>query len=455
MGRSVFLVEDEYIIAEDLRSIVEDLGYQVVGHAMEAADALAHIKKTSPDLVLLDIRLEGDIDGIALAKILNEKFSVPFIFVTSHADQSTLEGIKATQPLGYVLKPFDRRDLYVALDIGFSKITNEKLRQENAYLQEEIQLQHNRLVGNSNLLQRMLNKVEQVAPTDITVLIQGETGTGKELVARAVHELSDRKQKPLVKINCAALPAELIESELFGHEKGAFTGATQRRVGKFELAHQSTIFLDEVGELPLALQAKLLRVIQEKEVERLGGNQTLRLDVRVIVATNRRLEEEVAQGRFRSDLYYRINVFPVDVPPLRDRSEDIPLLATHFLEKTVKKVGRSVTGIDRGALRMLSTYHWPGNIRELEHIIERAVITATPPTLTEADLHLSTSPPAVGTAVFVPTTYANAERKLILDTLRLCQGRIRGKGGAAELLDLPPSTLESRMKRLRIERTFS
>ena len=455
MPRSVFIVEDEYIIAEDLRSILSDLDYQVVGHSMNASDALVHIKKTAPDLVLLDIRIEGEIDGIALAKILNDKHNVPFIFITSHADQRTLEGIKETRPLGYVLKPFDRRDLYVALDIGFSKITNEKLRRENEYLQEEIQSQHSRIIGKSEVLQRTLTKVTQIAPTDMTVLIQGETGTGKELIARAVHELSGRSKKPLIKINCAALPAELIESELFGHEKGSFTGATQRRIGKFELAHQGSIFLDEIGELPLALQPKLLRAIQEKEIERLGGNQTLRLDVRVIAATNRRLEQEVAQGHFRSDLFYRINVFPVDVPPLRDRPEDIPLLATHFLQKTIKKVGKPITRIDKGALQILSTCAWPGNIRELEHVIERGVISATPPTLqaTDLNLHPKQSSPK-SSAVFVPMRYAEAERKLILETLQACRGRIRGAGGAAEILGIPPSTLESRMKRLGVERTF-
>ena len=454
MARSVFIVEDEYIIAEDLRTIVEQLGYRVVGHSMEASDALVHIKKSSPDLVLLDIRLEGTIDGIALAKILNEKHNVPFIFITSHADPRTLEGIKATHPLGYVLKPFDQRDLYVALNIGFSKITNEKLLRENQYLQEEIQLQHDRIIGNSVVLQHTLTKVTQVAPTDMTVLIQGETGTGKELIARAVHELSDRRKKPLVKINCAALPTELIESELFGHEQGAFTGATQRRIGKFELAHRGTIFLDEIGELPLALQAKLLRAIQEKEIERLGGNQTLHLDVRVMAATNRRLATEVDQGRFRSDLFYRLNVFPIDVPPLRDRPEDIPLLATHFLQKATKKVGRAITHIDKRALQQLSTYPWPGNIRELEHVIDRAVILAASPTLQVTDLNLHPQPVPDAPSAFMPLTYADAERKLILDTLHRCGRRIRGTDGAAEMLAIPPSTLESRMKRLGIERTF-
>jgi transcriptional regulator with GAF, ATPase, and Fis domain len=266
-----------------------------------------------------------------------------------------------------------------------------------------------------------------------------------------VHNASPRRQRALIKLNCAALPAQLIESELFGHERGAFTGALDRRIGKFELASGSTIFLDEVGELPLELQSKLLRVLQEKEFERLGSNKVIRTDVRILAATNRNLEREVAAGRFRQDLYFRLNVFPLTLPPLRERKEDIPLLAVHFLQKISKKLGKSVTSISAAAIKDMQAYAWPGNVRELEHLIERAAITATNGIIKELPL-----PQAGNQATLILVagqrlkTLAENERELIIQALESCGGRVRGKGGAAEILDIEPNTLDWRMKKLGI-----
>jgi len=335
---------------------------------------------------------------------------------------------------------------------------SQQLQQENTYLQEEVLTNYRfeEIVGTSQAVRDVFQKVGKVGPMSSTVLILGETGTGKELVARAIHQASPRQAKPLIKINCAALPAQLIESELFGHEKGAFTGAIERRIGKFELAHESTIFLDEIGELPLELQAKLLRAIQEKEIERLGSNKVIQTDVRVLAATNRNLEKEVAEGRFRSDLYFRLNVYPIKLPPLRERKEDITLLAVHFSQKLSKKLGKAINGFSNGAIKEMQAYHWPGNIRELEHVIERAAIESEGGTI--RNLGLLKRPEGELTVMINPSfqlkSYADGERELIMNTVRYCNGRIRGTGGAAQLLQVKATTLEARMKKLGIKREF-
>ena len=339
---------------------------------------------------------------------------------------------------------------------------NEQLQEQNAYLIEEVEQQYNlgEMVGQSPALQNLHHNLRLVAPTDTTVLIMGESGTGKELVARALHQTSSRRAKPLIKINCAALPANLIESELFGHERGAFTGATDRRIGKFELAHGSTLFLDEIGELPLDLQAKLLRAIQEKEIERLGGNKVISTDVRIVSATNRHLATEVQAGRFRADLYYRLSVFPLSLPPLRERPDDLPLLVRHFVQKMARRLGKPLQGVSGRTMRQVMAYDWPGNIRELENVLERAAILS--PGKVIAELYLPTTKPGssakVGPATAPITeecalkTAADNERDHILRVLRHCQGKVSGQGGAAELLQLKASTLEFRMKKLGIRR---
>jgi transcriptional regulator with GAF, ATPase, and Fis domain len=294
-----------------------------------------------------------------------------------------------------------------------------------------------------------LRNVERVAPTDSTVLVTGETGTGKELIARAIHNLSPRKSKPLVKVNCAAIPAGLIESELFGHEKGAFTGALTKKIGRFELADKGTIFLDEIGELPLDLQAKLLRVLQEGEFERVGGTQTFRVNVRVIAATNRDLEHLSRTGQYRPDLYYRLNVFPIHLPSLREREGDIPLLAQYFVRKCATNLGKKIDRISESMMVALRQYAWPGNIRELEHVIERAVILTEGSSL--EPIEFSTGARG-GVAMPSVMTLEERERLHIMDILEQTGWRVSGKDGAADLLGLKPTTLEARMKKLGIMR---
>ena len=337
---------------------------------------------------------------------------------------------------------------------------NERRRAETEYrhlqgltrsLQDEVQaaLGEGELAARSAAFAGVMKSIEQVAPTDSTVLVTGETGAGKELVARAIHGQSRRKDKVLVKVNCAAIPAGLIESELFGHERGAFTGAVARKIGRFELAHEGTIFLDEIGELPLDLQPKLLRVLQEGEFERVGGSRTFKVDARVIAATNRDLEAACRQGRFRPDLFYRLNVFPIALPPLRERKEDIPALVGCFVEKYSARLGKRIDRVPERLMATLTAYAWPGNVRELEHVIERAVIVSDGPQLAVPDW----PPRRRGTAAPAPVaTLEQVERAHIMDVLESVGWRVSGDGGAAQLLGLPATTLESRMKKLGITR---
>ncbi len=662
---SVLIVEDEYVIANDLRLLLLEAGYDVLGIADSVAEAQQLLGQRRPDIVLLDIYLKGHATGIDLAATLEEA-NIPFIYLSANDSPSVLEAVKATQPSGYVVKPFREKDVLTALEIGryrhahgvemrlreektlqisltevltepapwpqkllqvacllqapisfdfmnvryqnertylsyyfyrtgfdeyqtldeeaFLRLINtpatlltqlqagaafyeapgcyngdaftkfaqqpllqgiartlrmasalvmpvavgptyrfalsffsrqsdayqarhlalldrleqpvaltlervlafeeiarlsEQLRRENSYLQEEVKTTANfeEIIGTSPHLLRVFNQVSQVAPTDSTVLILGESGTGKELFARAIHNLSARRDKILVKLNCATLPATLIESELFGHEKGAFTGAVDRRIGKFELAKGGTIFLDEIGELPLELQAKLLRVLQDKEIERLGGNTPIKTDVRVLVATNRELEKEVGAGRFRMDLYFRLAVFPLTLPPLRERASDIPALATFFAQKAARKLGKPFKGLAPAALQQMLAYFWPGNIRELENIIEQAVIIsdgqqslelgrslASP--LFQPEATLFTGPASAAASNLKPSKppkdlldvkqlQQETEREYLMSVLVKTNGRVRGSGGAAELLNLKPTTLEYRMEKLGIRKTIT
>ena len=352
-----------------------------------------------------------------------------------------------------------------AVDVTAQKRA-EQAERVSEYLEEEIRAVHNadEIIGQSPALMAVLDKVRLVADTDSSVLILGETGTGKELVARAVHSASRRKRRPLIKVSCAALPQSLIESELFGHEKGAYTGATERRIGRFELADGGTIFLDEIGEVPLDVQVKLLRVLQEREIERVGGNRTIAVDVRVIAATNRDLKAAVAAGKFRQDLYYRLNVFPLDVAPLRERPEDVPLLVHYFIARYAAKIGRQVSRVSPQVMSRLSAYDWPGNIRELENVIERAVILSSGPELVAipdlAPPQANATSPVVGERMATLTPEAtdtmaldDMERRHIVTVLQKSGWRIEGPNGAARLLDVNPSTLRSRIKKLGIQRS--
>ena len=330
------------------------------------------------------------------------------------------------------------------------KKLKDQLEAEREYLQEEIKLEYNHenIIGQSDEINYVLYKVEQIAATDTNVLVLGETGTGKELIARAIHSLSLSKDRALVKMNCAALPSNLIESELFGHEKGAFTGAHSRRIGRFEVANGTTLFLDEIGELPLELQPKLLRVIQDGEFERLGSSHTLKADARIIAATNRNLEEEVRKGRFREDLWYRLNIFPITMPPLREHSDDIPLLVNFYVRKISKRLGKIIEKIPASVMDVLQNYQWPGNVRELENVLERAVINSSGPMLRLVD-ELKNPFKKLSSSI---KTMAAVERDHIIQALEQTHWKVSGRNSAAEILGLGRSTLRARMKKLGIRK---
>jgi formate hydrogenlyase transcriptional activator len=344
------------------------------------------------------------------------------------------------------------RPIGIAVANAFAYEEIRRLRalveEENVALKEEIETATatGGIIGSSPALRGVMERVARVSPTDATVLITGETGTGKELIARAIHASSPRAKRALIKVNCAVLPDGLVASELFGHERGAFTGAVERRRGRFELAAGGTVFLDEIGELPPATQVALLRVLQEGEFERVGGSETLRTDARVVVATNRNLDDAVADGKFRSDLLFRLNVFPISVPPLRDRKEDIPIIAEYYVSHYARKLGKRITGITTGALAMMAAYPWPGNVRELQNIVERAVILAGGDKLDAADFELP------GLKAVIAPVAESAERRQIEDALRASRGRVSGLDGAAQALGVAPSTLESRILRLGIDK---
>jgi len=349
-----------------------------------------------------------------------------------------------------------RKEGEIQLQNAYSEIDALKaqLEADRTYLREEIKLEHDyeNIIGNSDMLKYVLFRTEQIAPTDTTVLILGETGTGKELIARAIHNASSRRERPLIKVDCTSLPANLIESELFGHEKGAFTGAAAKRVGRFELANGASLFLDEIGELPLDLQPKLLRVLQDGEFERLGSSQTLRTDVRVIAATNRNLEEDVRKKHFRMDLWYRLSVFTISVPPLRERSVDIVLLVNYMIKNFEKKLGKRIRSVPTNVLTKLQNYSWPGNVRELENVIERAVINTQGDILQLEDSLDAHRPEDVESPDLPVKSLAEIEQEHILLALRKTKWKIHGKDGAAALLDINPSTLRARMRKQEIRR---
>jgi len=645
MNTKVLIVEDEYIVANDLRLILKQAGYKVNGIAASAEEAGEYLQKDKPDIVILDIRLKGRQSGIELARKLRAAH-IAFIYLSANSNQKILEEAKATEPYGFLVKPFREKDLLVMLDIAtyrhrhglesklrqeeflqkqLSEISNEALdtkqkllkiakaiqsyipfdfisfgprplsadqfndagylrigfdeyqfigekelmtitrvkkndlslvfennhtdtgaiiysygitkqrpgvpslqktlfdsfelqsylllpvkltngsvakyffysRERDVYTQHHIFLlnrlkisltdvaekmilyatstmnesgfvnkkgsevvTHPRLknvIGNHPLLLAALDLMTQVAPYNTSVLIQGESGTGKENIAQNIHSLSPRKSGPFIKINCAAIPATLIESELFGHEKGAFTGAIEKRKGKFEQADGGTIFLDEIGELPLEAQVKLLRVLQEKEFEPVGGGSALKVNVRIVAATNRNLEKEVADGNFRLDLYYRLNVFPIVLPPLRERKTDIEALALFFANRFCKEFNKPLNGIETSMMEEMFAYNWPGNIRELENVLEQAVILNDGRSKLQLRRSLLTTTELSGkvsieTLDDVKHIQRETEREYIVSVLKKTKGQIRGVHGAAALLNIKPTTLESKMAKLSINR---
>lgn len=394
--------------------------------------------------------IQCNIRDITERKRLAEALQKAHNELERRVEERTIELRAANEQLGQEIEEHCRSEESLRTALSEIRILKDQLETENIYFRQQSKMKHqfDHILGQSDGIKYVLYRAEQVAPQNTTVLILGETGTGKELIAAVIHSLSPRKDRPLITVNCAALPANLIESELFGREKGAFTGADTRQVGRFEVAHGSTLCLDEIGELPLELQAKLLRVIQHNEFERLGSSQTIKVDVRIVATTNRNLEEEVLKGRFRQDLYYRLNVFPITVPPLRQRREDIPILVQAFTERYARKLGKQITSIQKETMKALQDYPWPGNIRELESIIERAVILCPGPVLQLADkLEISSLPFQAGM-----NTLEEVERNQIVKTLSETRWRIEGKDGAAVILGLHPSTLRARMHKLGIVR---
>lgn len=642
MGIKILIVEDEFIVADDLSRVLERAGYNVCGIASSVAEARGIIARHRPGLVMLDIYLEGTQTGIDLARELQEQH-IAFVYLSANSNQKILEQAKSTQPYGFLVKPFREKDVLVSLEIAqylhdqnvvlkrdtelalqsvITDIISQQIDWEDRFLRiakaiqphipfdfvaigmknldsipyngicflrlsfneyqaigtqelanmtglkandlpkyqvpgkedtesaiysladfeeickhnpskklvaktfgmcsnlvmfipiegrtgftlsfysRKVDVYNNRhltlakrlqqpmaktfegvlakikrsaedhpptntskiqplkirqggfvgIIGKSHLLLTALDHLSLVAPLETSVLILGESGTGKERFAKSIHELSPRSKKSLVVVNCAALPTHLIESELFGHEKGAFTGAIDRRIGKFEQASGGTIFLDEIGDLPLESQAKLLRALQEKEIERLGGRETIKVDVRIIAATNCNLEKEVAAGRFRLDLYYRLNVFPIILPALRERKGDIPILVDYFLGKYGAMAGKADLEISKQAIDELEGYHWPGNVRELEHIIERNILLSRGNNIDKIILPNSPANIIMEQKEERVKSIDQNERDYILSVLKKCGGRISGPGGAADLLEVPATTLNSKMKRLGIVR---
>ena len=441
----VFIVDDDTGTRESLKNLIRSAGLSAQTFS-SAQEFLAAERPKGPSCLVLDVRLPG-LSGLDLQRELAKAgVKIPIIFITGHGDIPTsVRAIKAGA-LEFLTKPVNREDLLHAIEQAIAR--DLRAREPN-----EDTATHNfeEIVGTSAALTAVLKQVEVVAPTESTVLILGETGTGKELIARAIHTASSRSRRPFVKLNCAAIPTGLLESELFGHEKGAFTGAIAQRIGRFELADGGTVFLDEVGEIPLELQTKLLRVLQEREFERLGSTRTLRTDARLIAATNRELQKMVEQRTFREDLFYRLNVFPIYVPALRERSEDIPLLVHHFAQRFARQMNRTIETIPAETMAALTRYPWPGNIRELQNLIERAVILSHGPVLQVPlqDLDNCTAPRRDNGK---DQTLEAAERAHILAILKETRWVLGGARGAAARLGMNRSTLQFRLKKLGIGR---
>lgn len=444
---TILITDDEVNIVSGLKYAFEDEGYTVLC-ANNGLEAWHLVNTNSVDLVITDLRMP-EMDGYELIRKISASYPMlPIIVLTGHGTIETAVETMRDGAVDFFTKPVDLDKLLLVVK---KSIKNSQLQEQNRKLSEEIdklrsQQKYSKIIGKSGKLSQMMQIINQVAPTKASVLITGESGTGKELVADAIVALSDRKDKPFIKVHCASLSESLLESELFGHEKGAFTGASSQKKGRFELADGGTIFLDEIGEIDMSTQVKILRVLQEREFERVGGEKTIRVDVRLITATNRDLASEVKKGNFREDLFYRLNVVHIEVPPLRERKEDIELLTINFLDEFNKEDGRKIEGISPQARRALLNYDWPGNIRELKNCIESSVVLAKgniiqledlPPQVTQKEGEAKSS-----ITINLPTTMEEAEKKIILSTIEYCAGN---KSRASELLDIGRKTLHRKL----------
>src|SRR5271166_3413210 len=445
-GALVYVVDDDPSAREGVAGLIRSAGLSAKTFA-SGEEFLAAPRPKMPGCLVLDVNLPG-VSGLDLPQELAKlDIHVPIIFLTGHGDiPMTVRAVKAGAA-NFLTKPFDDEEL---LNTIRQCITSHQ--ETRPYFGSDIRSEYSfeDIVGKSKALHKVLEQVAIVAPTDSTALLHGETGTGKDVIARAIHNLSSRRDRMFVRTNCAAIPAGLLESELFGHEKGAFTGALMQKKGRFELADHGSLFLDEIGDISLELQPKLLRAVQEQEFERLGSARTIHVDVRIIAATHRDLSAMIREGKFREDLFYRLNVFPIEIPPLRERREDIPLLVNHFVFKLSRRMGKKIESIPSLAMEALANASWPGNVRELQNLIERAVILTHGSELYVPIAELKNQMPAACTSSM--STFHEAERQAIMDALKAASGRIAGGAGAAARLGLKRTTLQNKMRRLGIAR---
>ncbi|HIJ57599.1 MAG TPA: sigma-54-dependent Fis family transcriptional regulator [Deltaproteobacteria bacterium] len=446
MKSKILVADDDLSLRKMLEAVLTDDGYDVK-EADDGQHAIEAVEDQFYDLILMDIRMTrmGGIEALKRIKKLSP--GIPIIIMTAYASVETAREALKSGAFDYLTKPLDIDELKLIIHRA---LRHHQLEQENRYLRERLddRFDFSNIIGNSRAMKNLFETLAQVAPTEATVLITGESGTGKELIANAIHQNSPRCHKPMIKVNCAALPETLLESELFGHEKGAFTGAVSKNRGRFQLAHQSSLFLDEISEMSPATQAKILRALQEKEIEPVGGETTLQIDTRVITATNKKLENEIKEGRFREDLYYRLNVVRIEIPPLRDRHEDIPLLAEFFLKQYVEKNRKLIKGFTPKATDVLMRHNWPGNVRELENLVERAVIMTRGDMITQDDF------PSIMTGKDTPvgiknlgvssgSTLKEAEKEIILRTLEETGGN---RTHTAKILGISRRTLQLKLK---------
>ena len=454
---NILVIEDETSNREALRILLSNAGYQVQT-AATGEEGLAILQETPFEIILTDLYLPG-LNGIDILKqVKKDSPYTNVILITGHASAETAVEAMKQGAFDYITKPFNFETLKILVAKALEK---SRLVAENLYLRQQLRGKYrfDNIIGNSRAMQHVFTRMGKIAGTDSTVLILGESGTGKELVAKAIHFNGNRREKPFVAIHCGAIPSELLESELFGHVRGAFTGAVVDKPGKFEIANHGTIFLDEIGTMPMHLQIKLLRVLQEQEIERVGGSRTIKLDVRVISATNANLQAEVKRGNFREDLYYRLNVIPILLPPLRERSEDIALLARHFLQKTCREMNRPLMSLSSAAMRALEAYDWPGNVREMENVIERSVALGEGETIDRQHLPKAIGgegagkepvpcPRLTSEGLDMGKTLEAIERGMIRQALELSDGV---KARAAALLGINRTTLVEKIKRFGYE----